>query len=271
MEVPAPDRGLEGERSAGQRAALGPLWAPSVLPTTPPAVLLAVPHWQSRTASRSRPGAPSCCSQPGCGGQLWLSLWALIYHRKKLLARGSSYGEGFCQKTDPGVLPGLTQNSRGARTARLTGLDTSLGFTGELPGPLVLPAPKHPLCPRPLLSNHPTRAASLRRPPPVLVASDSELPAPCPAHPPAQAPAWKVGIPSAPRLGRQQPNSVAEPSNAFSTCPSSPHRPLSPTPLVLAPRPSSLGYLPSLSTVVTPAGFESEGPGVKFQILTLGK
>lgn len=91
-EVPAPSPGLGGgaERRAERRAER---WAAGLhlarfgrWPACPPRLPQAC---QSHSASQSRPGAPSCCSQPGCGGQLWLSLWTLIYCRKKLLAHGS--------------------------------------------------------------------------------------------------------------------------------------------------------------------------------------
>lgn len=82
-----PAQGWGAGRSAGQSWAAGLHLARfGRWPACPPRLPQAC---QSHSASQSRPGAPSCCSQPGCGGQLWLSLWTLIYCRKKLLARGS--------------------------------------------------------------------------------------------------------------------------------------------------------------------------------------
>lgn len=158
-----------------------------------------------------------------------------------------------------------------------TRLNTSLGFRGDWPYPhsctsdlqtpsalghfsATIPCVQRPSNPHPLCGKHLTVSYHLR----ALPSSSS-------------GPSLGVSIPSAPRPGDKCPYPVSAPSNPLSTWPSSP-LPLSLTPglhwLLLCydcHRPSSLGYLPQLRAVIIHPGFESEGPGVQVQILTLGK
>lgn len=135
---------------------------------------------------------------------------------------------------------------------------------------------KHPL-PSATSQQLPHVCSAPQPPSPVREASDSELPAPCPAL-----------LQLRPQPGGQHSLcSTARPPVSIScACSLQPplHLPfLSPQPLSLTPglhwlllcydchRPSSLGYLPQLRAVIIHPGFESEGPGVQVQILTLGK
>lgn len=120
-------------------------------------------------------------------------------------------------------------------------------------------------------------AAPLKPPSPVREASDSELPPPCPAL-----------LQVRPQPGGQHSLCSTARRQVSISCVCSLQPPLhlpflSPLSLSLTPglhclllcydchRPFSLGYLPQLRAVIIHPGFESEGPGVKVQILTLGK